>query len=42
MFIAPHAIAVDSFGDIYVGEVAMTHAQLDRGSRVVQKLIRKR
>jgi len=42
LFIAPHAIAVDSFGDIYVGEVAMTHAQLDRGSRVVQKFVRKR
>jgi DNA-binding beta-propeller fold protein YncE len=42
LFLAPHAIAVDSFGDIYVGEVAMTHAQLDRGSRVVQKFIRKR
>jgi DNA-binding beta-propeller fold protein YncE len=42
LFVSPHAIAVDSSGDVYVGEVAMTHAGIDRGSRVVQKFARKR
>ena len=37
LFVSPHAISVDSSGDIYVGEVAMTHSGLDRGARVVQK-----
>ena len=40
MFLAPHALTVDSAGDIYVGEVAMTHAGFDRGGRVVQKFAR--
>ena len=40
LFLSPHAIAVDSRGDIYVGEVAMTHSGLDRGGRVVQKFAR--
>ena len=39
---ASHAIAVDSHGDIYVGEVAMTHSGIDRGSRVIQKFARRR
>jgi len=42
LFVSPHAITVDSHGDIYVGEVAFTHAGIDRGSRVVQKFARKR
>lgn len=42
LFVSPHAIAVDSRGDVYVGEVAMTHAGIDRGSRVVQKFARTR
>ena len=37
LFVSPHAISVDSRGDIYVGEVAMTHSGLDRGARVIQK-----
>jgi hypothetical protein len=41
LFIAPHALTVDSRGDIYIGEVAMTHAGVDRGSRVVQKFVRR-
>jgi DNA-binding beta-propeller fold protein YncE len=41
LFVSPHAIAVDSRGDVYVGEVAMTHAGFDRGSRVVQKFARR-
>jgi hypothetical protein len=37
LFIAPHAITVDSRGDIYVGEVSMTSANIDKGGRTVQK-----
>ncbi len=37
LFIAPHAIAVDSFGDIYVGEVSLNIGKIDRGSRTIQK-----
>jgi len=42
LFLAPHALAVDSRGDIYVGEVAKTFAKIDRGARTVQKFVRKR
>lgn len=41
LFAAPHAIAVDSRGDIYVGEVSRTQAKIDKGSRTVQKFVRK-
>lgn len=41
LFIAPHAIAIDSHGDIYVGEVAMTHSHYDKGSKTIQKFARK-
>jgi len=41
LFVAPHTIAVDSHGDIYVGEVAMTAAGVDRGPRTVQKFTRR-
>lgn len=41
LFHAPHAIAVDSRGDIYVGEVSMTGAGVDKGSRTIQKFARK-
>lgn len=37
LFVAPHAIAVDSRGDLYVGAVAKTYAHVDRGARTVQK-----
>jgi DNA-binding beta-propeller fold protein YncE len=37
LFLAPHAIAVDSHGDIYVGDVSMTAMQIDRGARSIQK-----
>jgi len=40
LFIAPHAIAVDSQGDLYVGEVSGTHDGIDRGSKTVQKFAR--
>lgn len=41
LFHAPHAIAVDSRGDLYVGEVSMTSAGVDKGPRTVQKFARK-
>ncbi len=41
LFIAPHTIAVDSRGDLYVGEVSGTHDRIDRGSRTVQKFARR-
>ena len=41
LFIAPHTIAVDSRGDIYVGDVSWAHSKVDRGSRTVQKFARK-
>ena len=41
LFLAPHTIAVDLHGDIYVGEVAKTFAKIDRGSRTVQKFARR-
>jgi len=40
LFVAPHAIAIDSKGDLYIGEVAMTYAKINRGSRTVQKFTR--
>ncbi len=42
LFTAPHALAVDSRGDIYVGEVTFTHIGYDKGSRTVQKFARRR
>jgi hypothetical protein len=39
LFVAPHTIAVDSRGDLYVGEVSKIYASVDRGSRTVQKFI---
>ena len=41
LFVAPHTIAVDSHGDIYVGEVAVADAGVDRGPRTVQKFARR-
>jgi DNA-binding beta-propeller fold protein YncE len=40
LFVAPHAIAVDSKGDLYVGEVSFTDSKVDRGSRTIQKFAR--
>ena len=40
LFVAPHAIAIDSKGDLYVGAVAKTYANVDRGARTVQKFVR--
>ncbi len=41
LFLAPHAIAVDSQGSIYVGEVAYTGHKIDKGPKVIQKFRRK-
>jgi DNA-binding beta-propeller fold protein YncE len=41
LFLAPHTIAVDSRGDIYVGEVSKTYTGVDKGIRTLQKFIRK-
>ncbi|MBM4448612.1 MAG: hypothetical protein FJ015_05180 [Chloroflexi bacterium] len=41
LFTAPHAIAVDSQGSIYVGEVAYTGFKIDKGPRAIQKFARK-
>jgi hypothetical protein len=40
LFLAPHAIAVDSRGDLYVGDVSWAHNKIDRGPRTVQKFTR--
>ncbi len=41
LFSAPHAHAVDSHGDLYVGEVAMSRLGIDRGPRALQKFARR-
>jgi hypothetical protein len=40
LFVAPHAIAVDSKGDLYIGEVSFTESKVDRGFRTIQKFAR--
>ncbi len=42
LFTAPHAVAVDKRGDLYVGEVAMSRLGIDRGPRSLQKFRRRR
>jgi len=41
LFLAPHGIAVDSKGDLYIGEIAAGVGGIDRGSRTVKKFVRK-
>lgn len=41
MFVTPHAIGVDSRGDIYVGEIRHAMAKVDQGSRALQKFVKK-
>lgn len=43
VFIAPHTVALDSRGDIYVGEVSWTSysRHIDRGPNVLRKFVRK-
>jgi streptogramin lyase len=38
-FAAPHGIAVDSHGSVYVADVAESVGGLDRGNRNIQKFI---
>ncbi len=40
LFLAPHAVAVDSHGDVYVGEVSKTHAGTDRAADTIHKFRR--
>jgi DNA-binding beta-propeller fold protein YncE len=40
LFLAPHTVAVDSQGDVYVGEVSKTHAGTDRGANTIHKFRR--
>ena len=42
LFVAPHTIAVDSRGDLYVGEVSKSFAGINRGARTLQKFVRQR
>lgn len=39
-FVSPHGVAVDSHGDIYVGEVCETNMGIDRGFRALQKFVK--
>ena len=42
LFMAPHSAAVDSRGDLYVGDVAMGYSQKDRGGdKTIHKFARK-
>lgn len=40
LFVAPHTVAVDSNGDLYVGEVSYSYENNDRGARTIQKFER--
>ena len=40
LFLGPHAVAVDSRGNVYVGEVSRTYAGTDKGARTIQKFAR--
>ena len=40
LFHGPHAIAIDSREDVYVGDVALTHSGVDRGSNTIRKFRR--
>ena len=41
IFLGPHAVAVDSQGDLYVGDVPMDMAGVDRGSGALLKFARR-
>ncbi len=41
LFIAPHAMAVDSRGDIYVGEICKGVGGVDRGPNAIRKFVRR-
>ena len=41
LFVTPHAIVVDSRGDIYVGEISHAMDEVDPGNRALQKFARR-
>ncbi|HEY9593696.1 MAG TPA: peptidyl-alpha-hydroxyglycine alpha-amidating lyase family protein [Spirochaetia bacterium] len=41
MFIAPHTVAVDAKGDLYVGELALAAKKINRGNDAMHKLGRR-
>lgn len=40
LFDSPHTIAVDSQGNIYVGEVCFAHSKINKGAKTIQKFAR--
>jgi DNA-binding beta-propeller fold protein YncE len=40
LFVTPHAISVDSKGNLYIGEVSFTYLNIDRGPKTIQKFAR--
>ena len=40
IIVAPHTIAVDSRGDIYVAQVMMSIGKIEKGTKVVQKYVK--
>ena len=41
LFLAPHCLAVDSQGDLFVGEVCKGYTGVERGPKTVQKFARR-
>jgi sugar lactone lactonase YvrE len=41
LFLAPHNVAVDSLGDLYVAEVSLTYHGVDKGTNAVLKFARR-
>jgi DNA-binding beta-propeller fold protein YncE len=42
VLVAPHAIAVDSRGDLYVAQAMMTIGGIEKGTKVVQKYVKRK
>ena len=40
LFVAPHDVAIDSKGDLYVGEVAKSFGKVDKGTKALHKFVR--
>ena len=40
LFDSPHTLAIDSHGDIYVGEVCFAHSKVNKGPKTIQKFAR--
>ncbi len=41
LFLAPHSVAIDSRGDLYVAEVSLTYHGVDKGTNAVLKFVRR-